>query len=66
METSPNGFPLRLNHDGSYSSLCPYCFCTVARRVSRDEAIAKELRHQCSGFALEEVRLAKEKIRRES
>jgi hypothetical protein len=33
-------FPHRRNGDGTYDSICPHCFVTVARQ--RDEASLKE------------------------
>lgn len=42
-------FPHRLNADGTFDSICPKCFHTVA--TGRPEAIALiEKQHSCSGL----------------
>ncbi|HEX4577713.1 MAG TPA: hypothetical protein VH117_10200 [Edaphobacter sp.] len=64
MEISAHGFPRRLHVDGSFNSICPRCFRTVARRKNRRELDTEEKRHICLEPDLEMVRVAKEEIRR--
>jgi hypothetical protein len=64
MEKSPNGYPLRLNADGSYNSICPRCFCTVARHKRLGEIAAVESAHVCQEPVLTMPGIAKEQIRK--
>lgn len=65
MEVSAKGFPRRLHPDGSLTSICPRCFCTVGRHKTRNELDAEEERHVCVRPDLEALRLAKEKLQRD-
>jgi hypothetical protein len=48
MDYSTNGFPLRQNADGSYDCICPRCFLTIAKRVTRPEVDLQAKKHICS------------------
>lgn len=63
MMKSANGFPQRHNRDGSYDSICPRCFLTIARGVSPRELDLEERNHACSQGDLAMVHGAKEEIR---
>jgi hypothetical protein len=65
MERSANGFPLRPNTDGTYDSICPQCFLTVATRKTRGEVVRLEKLHHCGEAELAEVRMAKEQIQQD-
>jgi hypothetical protein len=43
--TSP--FPHRRNKDGSYDSICPKCFATIARATTDRELLAFDQKHVC-------------------
>ena len=40
-------FPHRLNPDGTFDSICPICFVTVARRDSESALVEFERAHAC-------------------
>jgi hypothetical protein len=65
MERSANGFPLRQNTDGTYDSICPQCFLTVATRKTRGEVVELETLHRCGEAALAEIRTAKREIQQD-
>jgi len=65
MERSANGYPQRRNADGTYDSICPRCFVTVGRQMSRAELESEEQHHICSGIDLTMVRVAKEAVQRD-
>jgi hypothetical protein len=64
MEKSANGFPQRRNADGSFDSICPRCFITVARHMARPEIETEEQNHICSEINLDIARVAREAIRK--
>jgi hypothetical protein len=45
-------WPHRLNPDGTYDSICPTCFQTVARSRNEAELSAAEDDHVCLGAPL--------------
>lgn len=46
-------FPHRPNRDGTFDSICPYCFMTVASHIPETRLGPIEERHQCFGdFAM--------------
>lgn len=65
-------FPHRPNRDGTFDSICPYCFMTVASHVAECRLPMIEERHQCFGdFAtrkkeIESAHLAERKARPET
>jgi hypothetical protein len=63
MEKSANGFPQRHNADGSYDSICPRCFLTVARHMTRLEIEIEERNHVCTEMDLNIARVARDAIR---
>ena len=63
MTKSKNGFPHRKNRDGSYDSICPHCFLTVASGASPQELDLQERVHACLPIDLALVRAAKDEIR---
>jgi hypothetical protein len=65
MIKSANGFPLRVNHDGTRDSICPRCFRTVAKAASTDEIDRVEKLHKCLQQDMEIVRQAKVELARE-
>ena len=40
-------FPHRHNIDGSFDSICPVCFLTVATMQAENDLTAAEQRHKC-------------------
>jgi hypothetical protein len=65
MERSANGYPRRRHADGTYDSICPRCFVTVARQMTGAELDSEEQHHICSGMDLTVVRAAKEAVQRD-
>jgi hypothetical protein len=65
MEISANGFPRRHHADGSFNSICPRCFRTVARNKTKRELDTAEKRHICQEPDLAAVRAAKEEVQRD-
>ena len=55
-ESQKEPFPRRLNADGSYDSICPRCFLTIARGSSERELDDAEQNHACE---LQELRRKK-------
>lgn len=47
MNTSENNFKHRHNQDGSYDSICPLCFRTIATRLRQEELGEDERGHMC-------------------
>jgi len=47
-------FPHRRNEDGSYDSICPSCFLTIARARSEGELAPLEKQHVCDSSLLAE------------
>jgi len=47
-------FPHRQNKDGSYESICPHCYLTVATEQSEGELKALEQQHVCHSALLAE------------
>jgi hypothetical protein len=45
-------WPHRLNKDGTYDSICPTCFQTVARTLTEAELAKAEELHDCQGAPL--------------
>jgi hypothetical protein len=48
-------FPRRRNEDGSYDSICPACFVTVAAASNEEQLRSYELGHICDPVRLAEV-----------
>jgi hypothetical protein len=48
-------FPHRHNEDGSWDSICPKCFLTVAREELETELEAEEKAHICKGLDLKKI-----------
>jgi hypothetical protein len=65
MELSANGYPRRRHADGTYDSICPRCFVTIARHMTRAELERKEQHHICSEIDLSMVRAAKEAVQQD-
>jgi hypothetical protein len=63
MQTSSNGFPLKLNSDGTYDSICPRCFLTVARQMAQAEIVREERKHVCTKASLKAAKRAKGEVR---
>jgi len=53
---SANGFPHRLNADGTYDAICPRCFRTVATCKIEADLDLEERSHRCQDFPLTELR----------
>jgi hypothetical protein len=64
MQISANGFPQRQNADGTYDSVCPRCFYTVARGMTWPEMNEEEKAHICSEFDLKLANITKVAIRK--
>ena len=65
MEISANGFPRRLHADGSFSSICPRCFHTVARHKTKSELDTEEKHHVCLRPDLRPPRVVKNEPQRD-
>jgi hypothetical protein len=63
---SSNGFPQRKNGDGSYDSICPHCFLTVAKGRTRRELDLQERAHACSPIDLAMIHAAKDELHADS
>jgi hypothetical protein len=46
-EQTNKPFPHRRNQDGSFDSICPYCFSTVSTRQNEMELTGDESGHGC-------------------
>jgi hypothetical protein len=46
-EPVPAAFPHRRNKDGTFNSICPVCFRTVATRLLEYQLATKERNHVC-------------------
>lgn len=49
-------YPHRRNPDGSFDSICPECFATIARAQSEVELVWHERNHRCKPEELERFR----------
>jgi hypothetical protein len=47
-------FPNRANADGSFDSICPTCYATVARSKTRIELAELDAAHRCNKVFLAE------------
>jgi hypothetical protein len=56
-------FPHRRNRDGSFDSICPRCFHTVATRKEESELAKDEHRHICDDWNLDQDRIAEARSR---
>jgi len=54
MANTPALYPRRKNRDGSYDSICPACFATVARTKAEAELAAFDRGHICDSSFLAE------------
>ncbi len=55
MTSRPNSlYPHRLNKDGSFDSICPTCFMTVAAAKSEIELVEYDANHICESSLLAE------------
>ena len=45
-----NNFPHRRNWDGTFDSICPSCFVTIATKDSETELAAAEAAHICDRY----------------
>jgi hypothetical protein len=52
MDRRKASFPHKLNADGSFDSICPMCFRTVATAAQETELAALERKHQCDPEAV--------------
>jgi hypothetical protein len=53
MVDSPTPHPHRRNEDGSYDSICPNCFATVAQSRAEGDLAEGEIAHVCDSAFLE-------------
>ena len=51
-------FPHRQNRNGTYDSICPRCFHTVATRKNEADLSKDEHRHICDDWNMDRDRLA--------
>jgi hypothetical protein len=51
-------FPHRRNRNGTYDSICPRCFHTIATRKTETDLSKDEHRHICDDWNLDRDRLA--------
>ena len=56
-------FPHRRNRNGTFDSICPRCFHTVATRTDERELSRDEHRHICDDWNMDLDRLAETKSR---
>jgi hypothetical protein len=54
MSALPKAIPHRQNKDGSYDSICPHCFLTIATARTEGELVSLEQRHVCESSLLAE------------
>lgn len=54
MARNPPAFPHRRNRDGSYDSICPACYITIARSKHEAGLAAHEQAHICHSAFLAE------------
>jgi hypothetical protein len=54
MANTPTLYPHRKNRDGSYDSICPSCFATIARSNVEAELAAFDRGHRCDSSFLAE------------
>jgi hypothetical protein len=65
MANKPTLYPHRRNEDGSYDSICPACFATVARSTTEFELTEYEKTHICdSSFIAERDYFSRAEIMR--
>jgi len=55
-------FPLKLNSYGTYDSIYPRCFLTIARQMTKEDIVREEIKHICVEADLRVARRAKEEI----
>jgi hypothetical protein len=48
-------FPHRLNPDGTFDSICPGCFQTIATQKEESQLAAAEEAHRCPGLDLDRL-----------
>jgi hypothetical protein len=61
IQPSQREFPHRLNKDGTYDSICPFCFVTIACE-RREENLARfERDHVCDPRRLEHFSLQRKR-----
>jgi hypothetical protein len=53
MADNPTLFPHRRNEDGSYDSICPTCFATVAQSNAEGGLAQNEAAHVCESAFIE-------------
>ena len=53
MVDSPTLYPHRRNDDGSFDSICPKCFLTVARSAAEETLAGNESAHVCASSFLQ-------------
>jgi hypothetical protein len=44
---SAANYPHKRNKDGSFNSICPVCFRTIASKMTEDELAQEEKKHVC-------------------
>lgn len=65
MVTQPDeqfSFAHRLNDDGTFDSICPRCFATVAVKRNETELDSEERRHVCNPRVAERYRELSEAV----
>lgn len=55
-------FPHRHNKDGTWDSICPYCYLTVACRDTEEQLKQDEAKHDCVELALVKQRAIREGV----
>lgn len=51
MDSTPSSFPRRANGNGTYDSICPKCFRTIATSFHAALLLAAERDHRCEDTA---------------
>lgn len=52
IQTNQREFPHRLNKDGTYDSICPFCFVTIACQRREEDLARFEHDHACDPHRL--------------
>lgn len=66
MEKSPNEFRVRSHEDGTFDSICPKCFLTVARERPWEELATEEQLHECDAGRLQFIAIARQQVQQDA
>lgn len=66
MEQSPYEFHVRSHEDGTFDSICPKCFLTVARELPWEKLAAEEQLHECDAGRLLSIEIARQQMQQDA